>query len=105
MNVLNIRGVTWSGLGVERNGFESTLTDIFTNEIIYKKCATKLITSKQWVNHGNSYIEGYYAFLTPIYKVDKNILAYTDKKVPLYVLQQLYYKLNNVEVTAYVLKK
>lgn len=105
LNVLNIRGVTWSGLGVERNGFESTLTDIFTNEITYKKCATKLITSKQWVNHGNSYTEGYYAFLTPIYKVDKNILAYTDKKVPLYVLQQLYYKLNNVDVTAYVLKK
>lgn len=39
-----------------------------------------------------------------LYRADKNLLAYTDKKVPLYVIQQLYYKLNNVDVKTYVLK-
>lgn len=46
-----------------------------------------------------------YAYLSPIYAVDRNILAYTDKMVPMYVLQQLYYKLNNVDVNAKILKK
>ena len=28
-----------------------------------------------------------------------------ESEVPLYVLQQLYYKLNNVDINAYILKK
>lgn len=105
LNVENFRGATWGGLGRERNGFKSTLVDIFTNQTIYIKQSLELINSKQWVNRGNSVEDGYYAYLTPIYKFDNNILAYADKKVPLYVLQQLYYKLNDVNINAYVLKK
>mgnify|MGYP003469152936 CR=1 FL=1 len=29
-----------------------------------------------------------------------NLLAYLDKKVPLYVLQNLYYKLNNIDINS-----
>ena len=105
LNVEKFRGATWGGLGRERNGFRSTLVDIFTGKTIYTKCSLELIKSEEWINYGSLVTDGYYAHLIPIYKIDNNILAYADKKVPLYVLQQLYYKLNNVDVNAKILKK
>lgn len=99
LNVKKIHGRTIFG---DEDGYESTLVDIFSNKIIYTKSSVDLITSKQWVD--KSYKEGYYAYLTPLHKFDNNILAYADKKVPLYVLQQLYYKLNNVDINGCVLK-
>ena len=105
LDVKNIRGRAYFGLGLEENGFETTLIDIFTNNIVYHRCAIERIKSKQWVNYGSSTEDGYYAYLYPLHKVDNNILAYTNKMVPLYVLQQLYYKLNNVDVNAHILKK
>lgn len=49
--------------------------------------------------------DSYFAHFFPIYAADRNILAYADKKVPMYVLQQLYYKMNNVNAKAHILKK
>lgn len=106
LDVKNIRGKAFFGLGVEENGYETTLTDIFTNKIVYVKRSLRLMKSKEWISCGTSLFEdGYYAYLDPIYKFDNNILAYINKKVPLYVLQQLYYRLNNVNVNSYTLKK
>lgn len=95
LTVKNFRG--FNGYGKEKNGFESTLTDIFTNKIIYTKRSIELINPVQLVN-------GHYAYLNPIYKFDNNILAYADKKVPLYVLQQLYYRLNGVNINEHINK-
>ena len=104
LNVTDFSGRNWSGLGRLVNGYRSTLTDIFTNKVIYEKTSTEKICTEERIlsNHVG---EGYYAYLTPIYSADRNLLAYIDKMVPLYVLQQLYYKLNNVDVNAKILKK
>ena len=99
---LNVKKIHGRSIFGQEDGYESTLVDIFSNKTIYTKCSVDLITSKQWVD--KSYKEGYYAYLTPLHKFDNNILAYADKKVPLYVLQQLYYKLNNVDINDCVLK-
>lgn len=104
LNVQDFVGRKWCGLGETVNAYESTLVDIFSNNIVYKKCSTEKIQSKEYII-GESYRDHYYAYLLPLYSVDKNLLAYTDKKVPLYVLQQLYYRLNNVDINAYALKK
>lgn len=93
LNVKKIHGRTIFG---DEDGYESTLVDIFSNKIIYTKSSVDLITSKQWVDKSSK--EGYYAYLTPLYKIDNNILVYADKKAPLYALQQLYYRLNNIDV-------
>ena len=86
------------------NGFESTLIDIFTNKIVYKKTAIDKINRKQFIA-GETLYEGHYAYLYPLYDADRNILAFVDKMVPQYVLQQLYYKLNNIDVNVYKLEK
>lgn len=104
LNVQKIHGKTWGGIGKETDGYLSTLTDIFTNNIVYQKSATEKINRKQYIS-GKTLDEGYYAYFIPLHDIDRNLLAYANKKVPLYVLQQLYYRLNNVDVNAYVLKK
>lgn len=86
------------------NGYESTLVDIFSNNILYHKLSMTRINYKESVLDDKSY-KTHNAYLIPISKVDKNVLAFVDNKVPLYVLQQLYYKLNKVDVKAYILKK
>ena len=53
----------------------------------------------------NTLKDSYYAYFYPIYEADRNILAYTNRLVPLYVLQQLYYRLNKIYVDAKILKK
>lgn len=96
LTIKNFRGK--NGYGIEKDGYESTLTDIFTNKIIYTKRSIELITPVQLVN-------GHYAYLTPIYRFDNNILAYSDKMVPMYVLQQLYYELNGVNISEHLQKQ
>lgn len=105
LDVQNIRGKTLGGFGEEVDGFYSTLTDIFTNQIIYEKSSTCKIQSKERIVFSIHNKDNYYAYLYPIYRFDNNLLAFVDKKVPLYILQQLYYELNNIDVNAYTLKK
>ena len=59
---------------------------------------------KQYIR-GNSLEDGYFAYFYPIHEVDRNLLAYINKQVPLYILQQLYYRLNRIDVNAKILKK
>ena len=84
------------------DGYESNLIDIFSNCLVYRKTAVDTINSKEYVSTGEG---GRYANLYPIHKFYTDILVYADKKVPLYVLQQLYYRLNNVDVNVYKLEK
>ena len=104
LDVKKFRGRNWGGIGQEVDGYLSTLTDIFSGNIVYQRSATEIIQRKQYIR-GKNFGEGYDAYLLPLHEVDNNLLAYIDKKVPLYVLQQLYYRLNNVDVKEYVLKK
>ena len=105
LNIENIRGATWNGLGRVKDGYKSTLTDIFTNQIIYTKKSVNLISQEQWIMSSDENTPGHFAYLFPIYKLEPDILAYADKQVPLYALQQLYYKLNNVNLNNKILKK
>jgi len=43
--------------------------------------------------------------ILPIYKFDESLLKYPDRKVPSYVLWQLYNKLNGFDEKVYELKK
>ena len=43
------------------------------------------IQRKQYIP-GKTYKDAYYALFLPLHEVDRSLLAYTDKKVPLYVL-------------------
>ena len=88
----------------ERNGYSSTLTDIFSDEIVYKKSSLDRIQAQELITNPRDRYSSY-AFLYSIYEYDKNLLAFTDKKVPKYLLQQLLFKLNNVNVDSYTLKK
>ena len=104
LDVTYIKGRTFGGVGKIAYGYDSILTDIFTNRIIYQKTATEKINNKQYIR-GNSLEDGYFAYFYPIHEADRNLLAYTNKQVPLYILQQLYYRLNRIDVNAKILKK
>lgn len=104
LDIKKIHSKKLGGNGVKTDGYLFTLIDIFTDDIVYQKISTEKITRKQYIL-GKTLDEGHYGYFIPLYDVDRNLLAYVNKKVPLYVLQQLYYRLNNVDVNAYVLKK
>ena len=102
LEVYKFRGKDY--YGNDADGYKSTLIDIFTNNVVYQKSSADLIKRREPIfSKGYNYL--YYAKFFPLHGADKNLLAYTNKKVPLYVIQQLYYKLNNIDVNANVLKK
>ena len=94
-----IVGNALSGAGPIKNGFESTLIDIFSEQIVYKKCSTQLIEERELVKDVAGKYTNKYARFNYILDVDKRLLVYPDKKVPKYILQQDYYLLNNIDIT------
>lgn len=92
-------GRALGGAGPIRNGFESTLVDIFNEQPIYKKCSTELIKERELVKDVTGRYTNKYARLNHILEVDKRLLVYPDKRVPKYILQQDYYLLNNIDIT------
>lgn len=95
-----IRARLLNGKGPMADGYESTLVDIFTKKIVYKKTSLELINMKEKIFEDETFKYFHYADITPICEKEPNLLAYTDKKVPLYVLQRLYYKLNNIDLSS-----
>lgn len=95
------------GFGRQCKGYESTVIDIFTGNIIYQQSKTEPLKRENKIYDEINFFDStwHYIYCYPICEVEKNLMAYTDKKVPVYVLQQLYYKLNNVNVNANILKK
>ena len=92
-------GNALGGVGPIRNGFESTLIDIFSEQLVYKKCSTQLIKEKELVKDVYGKYTDKCASFRHILEVDKSLLVYADKRVPKYVLQQDYYLLNNIDIT------
>lgn len=94
---------------VDRNErYQSNLRNILNNKIVYKTFQKGILKRKIYIESSSLYNlkgEEYNAKLTPILEVDPNLLAYTDGLVPKYLLEQLSYKLNHVEVNAPVLQK
>lgn len=102
LDVQPFRGINFWGKEVD--AYQSTLIDIFSSRIVYQKKSMDTIQQNEWVS-GTTWKDGSFAELLPLHKCDRSILAYADKKVPVYVLQQLYYRLNHVDVKPYMLKK
>lgn len=92
-------GRALGGAGPIRNGFESTLIDIFSEQSIYKKYSTDLIKERELVKDLTGRYTNKYARFNHILDVDKRLLVYPDKRVPKYILQQDYYLLNNIDIT------
>lgn len=101
MEVKNITGRSSRIIGTV-NGYHSILIDIFTNKIVYEKKSINKISSHEIIEDGTI---RYYAHLSSIYDQEHNLLAYADKKVPRYILQQIYYRLNNVDLSDKILTK
>lgn len=75
-------------------GYDSSLVDIFTNEVVYFKRDCERIKMKEYIYEKNNY-----AYITPLYEFNKNILVYPDNKVPLYVLKRIFYQINNIDIS------
>ena len=86
------KAIEKSSGGMEFHGYKVTLTDIFSKKIIYEKFFTvKIGRIEEIIELGVRYTTS----LTPIY---------ADKQVPRYVLLQIYYNLNNIDLTSPALK-
>lgn len=97
-----IRGKLYGGKGPMSDGYEATFVDIFTQKVIFKKSSKERITRKVCIFEDDTLRNYHYIHLTPICEIEPNLLAYLDKKVPLYILQFLYYKLNNIDLNSWV---
>ncbi len=75
-------------------GYDSSLVDIFTNEVVYFKRDCERIKMKEYIYEKNNY-----AYITQLYEFNKNILVYPDNKVPLYVLKRIFYQINNIDIS------
>lgn len=87
---------------VEINVYKITLTDIFSEKIIYENFSSYKIERMQEVVELG---EVFNTYLTPICEREHDLLIYADKKVPKYVLLQLYYNLNGIDLTSTAFKK
>ena len=85
------------------NIFKSTAIDIFSGNVIYKKISKEPIYGVDFVDDG--LCVPHFISCTPICEVIPELLAYPNKQVPEYVLQQAYYRLNNVNVNSKILSK
>lgn len=96
--VINITGKTLGGAPTK--GYQITLRNIFDNTIVYEASQKSKLNRKEYIEFYIRNSNDKYAYIIPIHELDKNLLAYTDKQVPQYVLQQLYYRLNNVDINS-----
>ena len=100
-----IRGRLYGGKGPMSEGYEATFVDIFNKNIIFKKSSRKKISRKVCIFEDDTLRNYHYIHLTPIYEKEPNLLAYLYKQVPTYILQNLYYKLNNININSDIFNK
>lgn len=80
------------------NYFTSHLIDIFSNNELYKEvCKFDSIKIKG--------MNKLFGKIIPLHKYEPAILAYPDKLVPEYILRQIYYNINNINLDAPILRK
>ena len=88
------------------NGYHIILRNIFGENIIYEKFSLQSIDRKEFIDNNNKfYFKDLYAYFFPIHELEHSLLTYVDNLVPTYVLQQLYYKVNGINLNAHILKK
>jgi len=92
-----ISGITNRSEGKIVEGYHSELIDIFSGVIVYEKNNVAPIQREEFIS--DRYGDCYKAYLNPITMADKNLLKYVDNMVPKVVLQRLFYKVNNVDIT------
>lgn len=83
--------------------YDSKLIDIFSGFVIFNMCSAELISRSEpmWLNRAKTTKArslDEVCTITPICEIEPNLNAYVNGYVPLYVLQRLYYKLNNVDL-------
>ena len=84
-----------------KNFYELEMTDILSGEVVFRKCSkdpNRLIKRKVQVYDDKLCHKSHFAYIYPIQAKERDLLAFTDNEVPLYVLQKLYYKLNKVNI-------
>ena len=79
-------------------GYKTTLINIFDNIIFNQKKSTYELFREENIFDDDN--KSHPITCYPIYEVEPSLLAYTDKKVPMYVLEQIYYRLNNINVNS-----
>ena len=94
-----IEGISLNDTIILRDYFESTLIDIFSEQVVYKKYSPQLIKERELVKDLSVRYTNKYASFKHILDVDRELLAFPDKKVPKYILQKKYYSLNNIDIT------
>lgn len=78
--------------------YQITLKDIFTNKILYDKIHSTRVEDNT-IQLFSPHVGYYTTHIHPITSFDKSLLVFADKQVPLCILQQMYYKLNNIDIT------
>lgn len=110
----NIIGDSMFGLKRNVSGFHSKLIDIFNQQTVYEKSSESKIEREEYVGDLKSNVsrfeksysfEDQIGYLVPILEIEPDLLMYADRQVPTYVLQQLLYKLNDVDIKNPVLQK
>ena len=99
----NITGM-WAGVITE--GYKTTFVDVFSNNIVYEWKNKSQMNQTAIVGAGEfgcTHICEIKIFSLENY--ERGVLAFPDKKVPLYVLEQIYYNINGVDLSAPILRK
>mgnify|MGYP003502473020 CR=1 FL=1 len=79
-------------------GYKTTLINIFDNSIVHQKKSTYELFREENIFDDDN--KSHPITCYPIYEVEPSLLAYADKKVPMYVLEQIYFRLNNINVNS-----
>lgn len=87
-------------------GYKTTFIDIFSNNIVYewknKRKMNQTAIAKVG-EFGCTHVCEIKVF--SLENCERGVLAFPDKKVPLYVLEQIYYNINGVDLSAPILRK
>lgn len=80
------------------------LRDIFNKQVLFKIFRSEMGNGHEVYMGLNKRYNGedFYGTLVPIIEKTPDFLIYTNRQVPIYVLQQYLYKLNNLDVRNYV---
>ena len=90
--VKNIIGHCYGGKDILVYGYESTLINIFTNQIVFQKNSINPIMENEFAKDE---MGSYYMHIYPIYKFDSDLLKFEDNLVPISILNELYCNINS----------
>ena len=77
------------------------MTDVLSGKVVFRKCSkdpNRLIKRKVQIYDDKFCRESHFAYICPVHEKERDLLAFPNNQVPLYVLQRLYYKLNKINI-------